>query len=243
MKRSLILGCCSCWVAATIVFAQDAYEGLALPFREVTVSSPMQGQLAEMPVGEGDEVVEGALLARLSSRIEELNMQRAKAALEKKEFEHSGSQNLFADNLISEDEALDRKIELDLARLDYQIAREQFELRRIKAPITGIVVERQAERGEMVTPNQPVYVVVDIEQLYVQFYASAEDLPLLKKGDVADVVFPDLEGDQVFNGPIDFIDPRVDAASGLIRVRVLIDNPDRAVKAGLRARVTLRSQS
>lgn len=224
--------------AAQGVLAKQ-YEGLALPFREVTVSSPVQGQIVEQGVSEGDQVQEGDLLTRLFSRVEELQMDRAKAAREKKEFEYEGTQNLFRDKLISEDEMLDRKIELDLASLDFEIAREQFELRRIKAPIGGIVVERLAEVGEMVTPNQSVYVVVDIEKLYIQFYAGADDLPSLKVGSTAEVAFPDLGVEQRFSGTIEFIDPRVDAASGLMRVRVLIDNPDHVVKAGLRARITL----
>ncbi|MDQ8186503.1 efflux RND transporter periplasmic adaptor subunit [Pelagicoccus sp. SDUM812002] len=215
------------------------YDGLALPFREVTVSSPVQGQIIEQGASEGDEVKEGDLLTRLFSRVEELQMDRAKAAREKKEFEYKGTQNLFRDKLISEDEMLDRKIELDLASLEYEIAREQFELRRIKAPISGIVVERHAEVGEMVTPNESVYIVVDIEKLYIQFYAKAEDLGSLEVGAAADVVFPDLDTERSFTGKIDFVDPRVDAASGLMRVRVLIDNPDHVVKAGLRAKIAL----
>lgn len=242
MRRS-ILSALATFAIVSLANAQGVstkqYDGLALPFREVTVSSPVQGQIVEQGVSEGDQVQEGDLLTRLFSRVEELQMDRAKAAREKKEFEFKGTQNLFRDKLISEDEMLDRKIELDLASLDYEIAREQFELRRIKAPISGIVVERLAEVGEMVTPNQPVYVVVDIEKLYIQFYARAEDLSSLKVGAAASVTFPDLDTESSFSGAIDFVDPRVDAASGLMRVRVLLENPDHVVKAGLRAKISL----
>ena len=235
---TLAVGAIAILATAQFVSAKQ-YDGLALPFREVTISSPVQGQIIEQGASEGDEVTEGDLLARLFSRVEELQMDRAKAAREKKEFEYKGTQNLFRDKLISEDEMLDRKIELDLANLEYEIAQEQFELRRIKAPISGIVVERLAEVGEMVTPNQSVYVVVDIEKLYIQFYAKAEDLRLLTVGAPATVAFPDLDTDRSFSGAIDFVDPRVDAASGLMRVRVLIENPDHVVKAGLRASIAL----
>lgn len=226
---------------ATSAALAGSYEGLALPFREVEVSSPVPGQVVELAVREGGTVEEGALVARLFSRVEELNMNRAKAALEKREFDYRSSQNLFEDKLVSEDDALTKRIELDLAKLEFEIAQEQFLLRQIKAPLDGVVVERKVEVGETVTANQPVFVLVDIDRIYVQFYAPAEDLPHLREGLDARVQFPELGGAQVFAGKIDFIDPRVDAASGLLRVRVLLENPEHRIKAGLRAEIELES--
>jgi multidrug efflux pump subunit AcrA (membrane-fusion protein) len=34
---------------------------------------------------------------------------------------------------------------------------------------------------------------------------------------------------------VSFIDPRIDAASGLFRVKLLLDNPNHDIKAGMRA--------
>jgi membrane fusion protein, multidrug efflux system len=208
--------------------------GLVLPFLEVTVSSPVQSHVEEHLFRQGDTVTEGAILTRLFGRIENLNMQRAKAALEKREFDSRAAENLFRDKLISEDEALEKRIELDLARLQYEIARETYEVREIRSPLSGIVVERMVEVGETVRASDPMFTIVDINQVYVQLFVEAERLRQLRPGGNVRVHFPELGILEARTGVIDFIDPRVDPASGLLRVRVLVPNPDGSIKVGVR---------
>lgn len=218
------------------------FDGLVLPFKEVVVSSPVQSTIVSINYKEGDTVKAGAVLAQLYGRIEELDMERAKAALEKREFDFKGSKNLFADKVISEDEALKNKIELDLARLQAEQATELYAQRTIRAPIAGLLVERMREIGESVTATQPMFRLVDIDQVYVQFYLHSEQLGRLHEGDVVKVKCANTGatgGDDTFSGKIDFIDPRVDAASGLVRVKVLVANPKHVIKPGLRAEVTI----
>lgn len=233
--------------AAAVTLAAQAqalrFDGLVLPFKEVIVSAPVQSTIQSLHYKEGDTVKAGAVLARLYGRIEELDMQRAKAALEKREFDFKGSKNLYADKIISEDEALKNKIELELARLQAEQAAELFNQRTIVAPIDGLVVERMREIGESVTATQPMFRLVDIDQVYVQFYLHSEQLVRLHVGDTVQVRCASggtgAGTTTTFAGKIDFIDPRVDAASGLLRVKVLVPNPEHAIKPGLRAEVTL----
>ncbi|MCU0793038.1 MAG: efflux RND transporter periplasmic adaptor subunit [Opitutaceae bacterium] len=223
---------------AATAHAATRFEGLVLPFKEVVVSSPVQSSLTALPFKEGDVVKAGDTLARLHDRIEELDMLRAKAALEKKEFDNKSAANLFADKIISEDEALKNKIELDLARLQYEQAAELHRQRTVTAPIDGLIVERNREVGETVTASQPLFRLVDISRLYVQFYVRAEDASSLRVGQTLEVRSAIAAPGRVFTGKVDFIDPRVDAASGLLRVKVLLNNDDAALKPGLRAEIT-----
>lgn len=222
----------------TLHAAGQSFEGLILPFKEVVVSAPVQSSITTIPHKEGDTIKAGETLALLYSRIEELDMLRAKAALEKKEFDNKSAANLYADKIISEDEALKNKIELDLARLQYEQAAELFLQRTIKAPISGLIVEKNREVGETVTAAQPLFRLVDINRLFVQFYVTAENAGSLHLGDTVSIRCPIVHPERVFKGTVDFIDPRVDAASGLMRVKVLLNNPDGVIKPGLRAIVS-----
>ncbi len=226
-------------LAGGLQAADVRLDGLVLPFREVVVSSPVQSTLTAQPLKEGDTVKAGDTLATLYSRIEELEMLRTKAALEKKEFDNRSAANLYADKIISEDEALKNKIELDLARLQFQQADELYRQRTVLAPIGGLIVERNREVGETVTASQPLFRIVDISKLYVQFYVRAEDARDLRTGQILKVRCPVVDPERVFTGKIDFIDPRVDAASGLLRVKILLDNADVALKPGLRCQIEL----
>lgn len=229
-------------IGSTVVWSEPV-SGLVFPFREVSISSPVQNFITELHVREGVEVEAGELMAQLYARSVELDMERTAAALRKREFESKGAQSLFEEKLISEDEALASEIELRLARLQFEIAEEAVELRKIRAPISGIVVERINEIGEMVAVGEPMFELVDINQIYVRLFLTVEEARRFPVGRAVRLTFPELDADAPkLDGVVDFIDPRVDSASGLLEVKILADNSDRSVKPGLRALVELAAE-
>lgn len=225
----------ACFVSTAT--AASNYTGLVLPFREVVVSSPVQSTIDSIERKEGDTVARGDTLAQLDNRIEKLDMLRTKAAMEKRQFDFEGTKNLFEDNIISEDEAMKGRIELELARLQAEQAEEINRLRTITAPISGIIVEKMREIGESVTATQPMFRLVDIDKVFVQFYLPVEDSASIKVGRELQIKCRAADEETMFPGRVEFVDPRVDAASGLIRVKVIVDNPDHAIKPGLRAEI------
>lgn len=217
--------------------AATSFEGLVQPFREVVISSQVQSIITEQPFREGAVVEKGELLAQLYDRPQILEMERVRQVLEKHEFDNAGAQALFQDRLISEDEALARRIELDLTRLQFEIAEEDVKQRRLVSPMSGILVERILEVGEMVRPGEPLFRIVDISSVYVQTFLSVSEALTLQEGDAMTVTFPELGNHKELTGVVDFLDPRVDPSSGLKRVRILVSNEDQLAKPGLRARV------
>lgn len=213
-----------------------AADGVLLPFKEVTVSSAVSGILAEVNIKEGDLVQHEALLGRLIDRVEATEVDRFAKVLEQKEFAAQGTQNLFRDKVVSEGEAIEKRLDRDIAKLQHQVALEQLERRKIRSPIAGLVVEKKKEAGEAVNENEAVFRIIDISRVYLQVFVDASIALKLKAGGAVTVDFPEYEKLQR-PGTIDFIDPRIDGASGLVRVKVLIDNPDRRLIAGMRGSV------
>ena len=138
-------------------------EGLVLPFRQVEVAAPVSSRITDMKVKEGEAVKEGQSLALLYGRLEELEAQRAKVLLERREFEAKGARRLYESRVIPEARALEARIDLDLARLQYETAVEQVRLRTILAPMDGIVVMRAHDAGEAVSTAQPLGARVSAE--------------------------------------------------------------------------------
>ena len=87
--------------------------------------------------------------------------------------------------------------------------------------------------GMIVDRVEKLVDVIDIDQVYVQFYLDPKLMGTLREQEEVAVRFPVL-GEEKFTGKISFIDPRIDAGSGLFRVKVLLDNRDRKIKAGMR---------
>ena len=78
-------------------------------------------------------------------------------------------------------------------------------------------------------------------KVIVESIEEAQDFPLEQ---TVELSFPELNTEESFlKGVVHFIDPRVDAASGLLEIRILADNPDRLVKPGLRARVAVIAEN
>ena len=108
------------------------------------------------------------------------------------------------------------------------------------AGIAGVVVERNLTPGQELRPDQmgpgvpPLFVVSDPSSLWVQIDARETEAGTLRPGAAFELLVPSLPGEK-FEGRViaaaDFIDP----ATRTIKVRGLIANPDRRLKAEMLA--------
>jgi cobalt-zinc-cadmium efflux system membrane fusion protein len=115
----------------------------------------------------------------------------------------------------------------------------------LSSTINGVVVERNLNPGQELRPDQsgvgvpPLFTVSDPSSLWVQIDARESDIGSLKPGSAFEIVVPSLGG-QSFQAVVktagDFIDP----ATRTIKVRGLIANPQRLLKAEMlvTARIT-----
>ena len=145
-----------------------------------------------------------------------------------------GAQALANDRMGSKEVALKAITELELAKIRLLTAQEQLREKTVRAKLSGIVVKKYKEAGEAVDRVEKLVDIVDIDQVLAQFYLSPKFLSLLEVGQPITIRIPDL-GNAAATGKINFIDPRVDASSGLFRVKVLIENKDHKIKPGLKA--------
>ncbi|MDG2126113.1 MAG: hypothetical protein P8J87_20600, partial [Verrucomicrobiales bacterium] len=127
-------------------------EGIVLAFHDVLVSAPAQNKLiVSVLADEGVTVQEGQVLANLESKLEELEVDRLAKILEKREFENTAASTLRKEQFISKDEALERSLELDIARIQLDAAREKLAMLAIKSPIGGVILDRVKDVGESVS--------------------------------------------------------------------------------------------
>lgn len=213
-------------------------DGLVLPFRQVEVSAPVSSRITEMKVQEGDAVKEGQALALLYGKLEELEAQRAKVLLERREFEAKGAHKLYESRVIPEARALEARIDLDLARLQYETAAEQVRLRTVLAPMDGIVVTRAHEAGETVSTSQPLFRILDLSRVLVQVEVEPRQLTALSPGHRVKVAFPAAAQPLLAEGEVVLVDPCA-GSSGKVRVKVMVENPGRRIRSGIRATVEL----
>lgn len=108
------------------------------------------------------------------------------------------------------------------------------------AGINGVVVERNLNPGQEVRPDQSgpgvpaLFVITDPGSLWVQIDARESEIGTLKPGAAFELVIPTLPG-QKFEGRVTAAADYIDAATRTIKVRGVVANPDRVLKAEMLA--------
>ncbi len=233
------------WIAAGLSFmivlpiAGRDLEGTVIPFESVTVSSPVEEIIVAIPVNEGDVVAKDSVLAELRNEQEQLELKRYDKLMIRAKFEADAAQRLFESGSGTESDAIQSRTELE--RLESERALVELRLREkiIRSPIDGIVVDKLLEAGESVDRVEDMFEVINIERVFIRFYVDANLLKSIKEGHELKVKFPLLGDRDSISASVAFIDSRIDPASGLVEMKLLADNPDQSIKAGMRALMAL----
>jgi HlyD family secretion protein len=126
-----------------------------------------------------------------------------------------------------------------LTLVDAQVADIDLKLKRteVVAPVAGEVVERNAMIGAIaVSGGEPMFRIVKDGELELLADVAETDILKLKVGQPASLRFVGLA--DAVPGKVRLVEPRVDAASRLGRVRIWIEASD-AVRSGMFADATI----
>jgi len=214
-------------------------EGTTHAMERITISSPVEEIVGEVMVKEGDVVEKGAVLAQLLSNQEVLEAKRLDQLVAKAQFSYDATLSLFEKKIESKETLLEKKAELDSLKIEREIAQAKVDERRILAPISGTVVYRLKDPGESIGRVEPIFEMIDVSRLKLMFFLSSEYLNVLQDGMECEVEFPEAADRTGLVAKLTFVDPQVDARSGLFRVRFQLDNSEAKIKPGIRVRLKL----
>ncbi|KVK89028.1 hemolysin secretion protein D [Burkholderia ubonensis] len=244
----------------------DAFNGRVEAVDAVELRPRVSGYLQRVAYKEGDLVPQGAVLFVIDPRPYRIALdralaqrQRARAAAGLAQVQLKRVQTLIDSHATSQEEldnarAADAQARADLQAADAAVADAQLNLgfTEVRAPIAGRVGRAMATVGNLaraddtllttVVSQDPVYVYFDCdEQSYLRYNARRADPKHRAIG--ADPVRVGLANETGFPhaGTVDFLDNRLDPATGTIRARVRLANADRTFTPGLYARVQLVS--
>lgn len=113
------------------------------------------------------------------------------------------------------------------------------------SPISGFVVKKFIEAGEIVNPMSSLVKISDLSKVDLVIYVSEEELGLVKQGQKVDVTVDSFK-EKVFSGTVVFISPEAEFTPKNIQtkdertklvfaVKIKIDNPVFELKPGMPA--------
>jgi len=238
------------------------------PSMEIRLASATVGLLSEVPVERGQLVRQGEIVARLESSVQEVELSltalRAASNIEVEiarvranltEARGVRIEELYARKVATEIEYLELQAERRLsvleteraaaeaqaALLEHQRAERLLELRRIRSPFDGIVVERLLSAGEFVHQDAPVLHLAQVDPLHVEAFLPTSMLYAVEVG-MSATIFPQQPVGGAYEAMVTVVDQVVDAASSTFGVRLALPNPEVAISAGLRCELTLSSE-
>jgi RND family efflux transporter MFP subunit len=136
---------------------------------------------------------------------------------------------------VRESELEEARVAQETARLELARAEAQLEIRRIRSPVTGVVVQRLLDPGEFVREDTPVFEIAVFDPLRVEIFLPQALYRDIAAGDRMTIT-PEAAGELSRQAVVETVDPSIDAASGTFGVRLTLPNADGAVLAGLRCR-------
>lgn len=101
----------------------------------------------------------------------------------------------------------------------------------LRAPFTGVVVQKHIVLGELVSKETDVFVVADIDTVWVNLTVHQKDLALMRPGLSARISMG--RGVQSAEGTISYVTPTVDEATRTALARVVLANSEGAWRPGL----------
>ncbi len=237
-------------------------SGTLAPRSRVAVKAKLPGSsLERVLVDIGDAVNAGQVLATLDRReidaqadaaaaavdVAKAGLETSEASLANAELERDRSRNLFEKGALprqrldtAETAHRSGRAQRDLARAS--LAQAEASLRRAReiqrdatltAPVAGFVVERHYDPGAM-PGDDPVVVIADLRQLKLEAGVSELEAGRLRVGSAAQVSVQAKPG-EAFKGQLAAIAPEVDERNRHFKIDVRVDNPNRALLAGMYA--------
>ncbi len=220
----------------------------------VRVFSPFGGRILRILAETGQRVEPGAPLLVLSSPDfgqAQADARRALTDLALTEKNFTRLQELFAHGAAAEKDLISAETDRARARTEAERAKTRLTAYglgddsvdsnfTLKAPIAGVVVEKNASPGQEVRPDQmlagieklaaPLLVITDPTQLWLLLDLTESDAVRLREGQEFIIHLPN-EPETTFRSVLEYLGDGLDPITRLVRARARIDNHDRKLRA------------
>jgi membrane fusion protein, multidrug efflux system len=188
----------------------------------ILVSAKMPGVVNQVMVTEGQQVSKGQVLAQIDNSVMVSNIQSMESQLELAKTVYERQEKLWAQKIGTEVQYLQAKTNKESLEKQLASLREQNEMYRIKAPITGTVDEIQAKVGQAVQPGMPAFRVINATDLKLQADISEAYVTSVKKGNKVLINVPEIKKE--IEGTVSFVGKNIDAMSRTFSVEVKVSS-------------------
>ncbi|GEP89508.1 RND family efflux transporter, MFP subunit [Chitinophaga terrae (ex Kim and Jung 2007)] len=202
----------------------------------VNVSSKVPGVITAIHVREGQQVSKGQALAQVDDQVLRSNIAELRTQLDLANTLYEKQKNLWNQKIGSEIQYLNAKNQKESLEKKMATLQDQLAQSRIVSPISGTVDAVIAKVGDMASPGNPTFRVVNANDLKVTANIAETYAGLIKSGDQVVISFPDIKRE--IRSTIGFASRTIDPVSRTIKVEVPL-RPDNALRPNMIAQIRI----
>jgi RND family efflux transporter MFP subunit len=214
---------------------EEEFDAVIEAVNKSTVSAQTSGRVIEVNFDVEDYVEKGAVLLRIRATEQRAAARAAEARFATAEADFNRMKELYGKQLVSRAMYDKSAAEFEAARAAMDQANEGAANTVVRAPYSGIVVERHIEVGETASPGQPLMTGVSLDALRATANVPETYIGKVRAQKRARVI---LANGEVLDGGSITISPYADPQSHTFKVRVSLPKQARGVYPGTLAKVS-----
>lgn len=212
--------------------------GTLEPAARVVVAAQEEGVVTAVAVREGDRVAAGDLVVKLDDRRIRAELAEAEARLLDARAQARRAKALEGDGLISPSDADTIRASEAMAEARAELLRTRASFTRIAAPVSGVVLARRVEVGNLASARTPLVELAAGDGLLLRVPVSELEVVHLRPGDAA-TVRVDALPDVSLDARIARIFPAAEGTTRQVTVELSLADPPAAVRPGFLARARM----
>lgn len=178
-------------------------------------------------------------------------LENARAQLQIAQQQLQRAQQVYQGQYLTSKEVAEAEAQLAQAQLELEAALDELHLLGGKpdgghkltlvAPFDGRIAALQVTVGETVTPDKPIFRILNTDTVWVSFDLYPEDVPFVKPGMPVEFSLPEDAGKR-YTAEIQMVMPEADPHARTVKARCVVRNPDALLKPGtfVEGKLTLR---
>ncbi len=216
------------------------FNGVTEPSLSVELSPKNDGIVEKILVPKGRLVDAGTPLVLLSNELAEEKLIEAEAGYKRAKLAYEGNKKLLEKKYISELYLKKAYEELKKAEYSLHQAKKKRSERKVYAPFKGMISEYHVDVGDAMNykggKQAVIGTFIQLDPLEIVVQANQQQVPFLKEGQVAEVIFQD---GTISKTTISYVKPEPEKGMQTFSVNVFIDNKAETLKAGLSVKVKI----
>jgi len=212
--------------------------GSLVAVRGADLTAEMDGTVTSIDFESGQTVSEGDQLLSLESVAERSELARLKAQAKLAEIEVERRAALFKRGTISKSEYDTAIAETEVAKAAADAQQGRVNLRTLRAPFAGELGIRRVSVGQYLRAGDAIVTLQALDPIELDFSLPEKQLGKVQPGDTVTIVV-DALGNRQFTGEVIAVEPKIDPATRNFDLRARLSNPEKLLKPGLYAKVSV----